>query len=946
MTRRHNFFDTVVRVLAIALLFGLLAPTAGAATNPSLAAGFYEKAIAAYERGDYRSALIHLRNARQRAPDDLPSRILLGRTYLKLGEGAAAASELREALRGGADEALALEPFAEALLMQRDYAAIEKEIPLGGHPPPLESKLLVVRARALMAQRRLDEARSLVEEAARLAPDDAGPLLAQAALHLAEGRADLAEDLADLSTDMAPDNADGWLLKAELRRKKGDLRAALAAMNEALNADPQLLTARTGRAAVLLDLGDLERAEQDLKVVLDSRPNDPQANYLYALVMARGNRTEEADAAMRRAALALSSLGREYIANDPASLLLSGIINFNRGAYGTAYDDLQRYVNLDPGHAGARKLLGSLMLRQGDWRSAIEVLEPASRIAPNDPEILALLASGLMKAKKFSAATELLQRASTLSPDATEIHTQLALSRLAIGKRDEAIDILRTVATRPEGGAKAGFLIGFIYLNQRQFPQALAAAEELIAREPDNPTGQNLAGSALYGMGDLAGARKRFEQALVIDPTNESARYNLAKVALSEERPAEAEKLYLAILNDDPRQTRAMTELSRIMQQQGRTDEAIQWLEKLRATDSNAVLEHTRLVELYLATNRPKEALRVAQDLATSHPENLPVLLALGRSLIAMREPLRATSVFRTMSRYAGFEPGLLLQIANYQLAVKDTEGARFSLKKAIDNAPDLVAAQVAMVSLDAREGYYDEARKRAEALRAKHPERNVGYALIGDLLMQSRDYAEAVKAFEAGFSVEPSSALAVRLYRARRAAAVDVPAERAAAIAELERWVQAHPDDRDARRALGGGYLQDERLEEARALHEALLAEDANDSAVLNNLAIIYHRSGDPRAIEMAEKAHEISPNEPAVLDTLGWLLVSGDDTARGLQFLRAAQARASQEPSVRYHLAVALNKLGRAEEARRELKRAFAIGRRFEGDSEARALLDQLGD
>ncbi len=256
-----------------------------------------------------------------------------------------------------------------------------------------------------------------------------------------------------------------------------------------------------------------------------------------------------------------------------------------------------------------------------------------------------------------------------------------------------------------------------------------------------------------------------------------------------------------------------------------------------------------------------------------------------------------------------------------------------------------MLPAQAALVELDAREGRYQEAMTRATGIRDRFPGRGLGWRLVGDLLMRTGRYAEAARAYETGLSAEPDTELAVRLYRARKRAGTEGGKALEAALAGLEAWVKAHPSDREARRAFGAGLLEAGRLEEARRIHEQLLAEAPDDPGLLNNLAIVYHRLGDPRALETARQARKLAPDAPPVLDTLGWILVRSGEPARGLRHLRAARARAAGEPSVTYHLAVALAKLGRSEEARGELRKLMRTRPDFPEAADARELLERLG-
>ena len=58
-----------------------------------------------------------------------------------------------------------------------------------------------------------------------------------------------------------------------------------------------------------------------------------------------------------------------------------------------------------------------------------------------------------------------------------------------------------------------------------------------------------------------------------------------------------------------------------------------------------------------------------------------------------------------------------------------------------------------------------------------------------------------------------------------------------------------------------------------------------------------------------------------PAILDTLGWLLVQQGDTVRGLEYLQRASDLAQGSQEIRLHLAKALVKAGQLDSARKAL-------------------------
>ena len=154
-----------------------------------------------------------------------------------------------------------------------------------------------------------------------------------------------------------------------------------------------------------------------------------------------------------------------------------------------------------------------------------------------------------------------------------------------------------------------------------------------------------------------------------------------------------------------------------------------------------------------------------------------------------------------------------------------------------------------------------------------------------------------------------------------------------------------ARPADHTARQLLASLLLETGDDDAALLEFERVAEAQPGNAGVLNNLANLYLARADARALEMARRAHRLAPEEAAMLDTLGWVMVQTGDVDTGLSYLRQALTRASREPSVRYHMAVALARLGRDAEAREHLDAVLQGGSTFDGIDEARRLREQLG-
>ena len=146
-------------------------------------------------------------------------------------------------------------------------------------------------------------------------------------------------------------------------------------------------------------------------------------------------------------------------------------------------------------------------------------------------------------------------------------------------------------------------------------------------------------------------------------------------------------------------------------------------------------------------------------------------------------------------------------------------------------------------------------------------------------------------------------------------------------------------------RLALAGLYEALGRKTAAQAEYERLAKLPRPSAVVLNNLAWLYLRGGDARALETARRAYELDSDNPAIMDTYGWALVKSGKVAEGLRILESAALYLPSSPEIQYHLAEALSRVGDTRRAREALAKALAPGADYEELGEARALARRLG-
>lgn len=932
------------RPLLPALLLAAACLLSGSAAAATRAAGgdgggLYEDALQRFNSGEFDAAVVQLKNVLQENPGNLPARILLGRAYLRQGQGASAEKELELAQRSGADEKLILLPLANAYLLQGKFQEILQRI--HSSDPALDGspEVLTIRGQAHLKLEQLDEAQQSFERAARQQSAYAAPLLGLARVALRRGEPARAEDLVDEATSRSPADPDAWYLKGELRRLRGDDEGALEFYGRTIELDPGHLPARNSRATVLIGLGRDDAAREDVEFVLAEAPHDPQAAYLRALLASRSGDEARAREALEQAAESIDRINPEVLQRDPASLLLAGLVRFAQGRFQQARSQLDRYVQLQPYQPGARKLLAAVHITEGNAQAAIDTLLPALKMTPEDAEVLGLLGDAYMRNAQYDLAREMLSRAAEKDPERAGLRSHLALVRLAQGDSAGAVEELEAALARRPDSTRMRVLLGLLRIRDGDYPGAIEIARAMGEADRANPALVNLEGAAHLAAGDSAAARRSFEQALEIEPRYVPAQHNLAKLDLAAGDFEAARGRYAAILEHHPGEIPAMLGMARAFTLEGRPADAVTWLEKARAADLSAREPRLRLVELYLRTDQAQKALTVALELEDLDATDLEALAAVGSAYLALQQKDQAAATFRRMSKYAGHSARDLYRVAQYQLQAGDSDGAYWSLQKAANGDGDYLPARAALVRLEAKLGKYDAALEHVAALRSEHPGTALPEVLEGDVRMAMDEYGRAVSAYEAARGIHADTDVTVRLYRALLASGAGQQA-----MSLVEEWVAAHPDDDTARRLLASAYIDAGRYARAAEEHRALLAEHPDDAAVLNNLAWLSQKTGDPRALDYADRARALAPDDPATLDTFGWVLVQSGDAGRGLKYLREAYSRMSTDARIRYHLAVALERLGRRDEARGELERALAADPDFDGADEARALLQKL--
>ncbi len=942
----HMIFD-FQKIVGVIVLFGLFAVQASVQPGETPdGSNHYEKALQYFHGGELQSARIEVLNALKDNQEHIGARLLYAEIDLAAGNGSAAEGSVRMAQRFGANDRNSLVLLGKTLLLQRNFDTFYEQVVPGMRDRALEAQIHALYGSAMIEQGRLHDADIQFSIADKLWPQAPEAATGIAAIHLLRGEFEEAEKQLNATATNNPEYPQTWYLLGSFAQAEGEKEAALEYFSIAIERNVYYSEARNARIGLLLDAGSDDAAAEDIKFQLGISPFDPQSNYYHALLLAREGDFDTAGLAMRRVRKALGKMGNEYVFGHLPSLFLYGLTKFEDREYQEAELALNRHVQRAPENVGSRKLLGMLLMRENRFEETIQIVGPAVRISPDDPQLKALLASAYLKLRNTARAAALLEQAVNLAPFDRKIRTQLALTRLAVGQRTSAINELEEILSLDSSSGQIAIMLGFIYLQQGDGESALKWGNRVKQYDAKSVAAENLIGSAYLQMGQREEARQAFDRAIGHDASSVSARYNLAEMASMEGDFAEAEKQFELVIKVNPREVRAMVEIAQLALSRGDTQMAIKWYERLRQAEPNAVMNQLQLLEIYLANGRIGEAAWLANHLAARFPGNQRVMLALGRTMLASKDRKSAAFVFEQMSLAADKNSVQLQKIAELQLKALDVEGARRSLKSALNSTPDYLPALISMATLAQKEGETEDALELAAGIRAIHPQEPEGYSIAGQILTREGRFSEAVKVYREGTQMNSTQgSLHQGLLLARlQLAGDDIEAQDAALLEYLIDWINDNPEDMVAMRAYAGSYIQLGRYHEAYPFYESMLIHNPDDPGIYNAIAYIYMKLGDDRAYEYARQAYALAPGAPDVLDTYGWILYQRGEKEAALGYLRDARLLAPYSSEIHYHLAKVLFDLNRHREAQLELEAALARMVKFEGMEDAQALLSKL--
>jgi len=924
MTRTRLYFATLTAVLVLSV-----GGCARIDPEAELAA-----ATASLAAGNYAEAGIRLSNVIQAQPSSAEARRLRGELALLLGDFPVAVEELERARSFGAPPDATALGLADALATQGQAERALTILDSAQEALAGDANYWTVRAEVLLSLGRSTEAEQALDRADQLG-GGARAVIARAGSAFARGDTARAERLLADALTATPNDPSILNARAQLFARTGRLAEAAVELDRAAELYrtagllPREVATLLGLVQMQLARNDLDAAERTAARLAERAPQAALTAYMQGLVAYRRGRFDEA-----------AALIQPLVAGSPETVQfrsLLGAIQLALGNFGQAEQQLQMVLASSPRDPAAVKLLAETHLRQQRPEAAIATLRAVADAAAEDPQVGLL--SGLANLLAGNAAQGLLylEQAASLDPTNELLKLQLARAYLAEGRDADAASLLEGAF----GGGPAALETGLLRLfaEIRVDPvKAEASAAELLEQFPRDPRALTAVAIHRQLRGDTTSARELFEQAAALETNGATARLTVAALLVQEGRSEEAEQLLVRVVEQQPENIQALTALAELMVGRGAYNEAAEVLAGA-AGQSDSVAPRIALAQLHIRTGDLAAAKRELDAASAAEPGNPEVVAALGLLALAEGRSADAAALLRRAEADLPNRLGVTLALARAELANGRPDEARTALRRVLVAAPRSLPLRFVLGEAELALGNSVEALSIAGDLKAEFPTQSAGYLLEADASLAARRYSAAADSLGEAFERDRTWGVMVRWL-----GALELADRRDELLSTAQRWVADNPNHAPGTVRLAGVLQRAGRNEPALDAYETVLGLEADNIIALNNAAYLAHELERPAALAYAERAFALAADNPAVLDTLGWILLDQNREMEAVEHLSRAVELAPNEPEIRYHLATALAANQRPAEARAILAPLLESGVEFDRRADAARLLESL--
>lgn len=282
-----------------------------------------------------------------------------------------------------------------------------------------------------------------------------------------------------------------------------------------------------------------------------------------------------------------------------------------RGDFAGAAANYEALLQIAPRLGAAYNNLGSLYLREREFKKAAAILEKGLKIDPKMSSASALLGIALYEMGDYPGARRNLEAALRANPKDNNAELFLANDLVKLGEFERAAEHLHQLSLRQPENQEIWYLLGKVHMKLSE--QALS---KLNAISPDSVWVHEISGEVMESMKNFDGALIEYKKAVEMAPEQAGTHYLLGNAYWSLSMWDAATEQFRAELANDPANCQAQWKIGNIVvEQRGDPAEGLAEVQKALDVCPNLMAARVDRARALLKLDRPAEALN---DLAAA----------------------------------------------------------------------------------------------------------------------------------------------------------------------------------------------------------------------------------------------------------------------------------------------------------------------------------------
>ncbi|MEE9166296.1 MAG: tetratricopeptide repeat protein [Candidatus Neomarinimicrobiota bacterium] len=429
------------------------------------------------------------------------------------------------------------------------------------------------------------------------------------------------------------------------------------------------------------------------------------------------------------------------------------------------------------------------------------------------------------------------------------------------------------------------------YMKLGKFERAEAHLLEAISHAPKNREARELLGHQYLIRGQVDKAEREYELLKEFYPASKEFSYVLGEIALRKGELESAQEQFWKIYQEDTMEVRALQRAAGIARDRGDLKFAFEAFEILTDFDPENAQFWRAYSELAVVLERYQSAISGLERLTDLTSDDPQILERLAIVYFDNNEVEKADSVLHHLYDDGHKSPGVFYYLGRIAMSKEEYETLESQSSEFIESFPHersgYTHLAMARINLDKTLGAISTLLKARELF----PDDFAVNYLLGNSYTIEENYLLAKESLLSALKIEPESRVAKHLL--------------ATIYNHLEEW------------------------ESSDGLYRELLEGEGNDSQALNNYSYTLAERDVKldSALQMAQKAIVFEPENPAYLDTIGWIYFKMGEYQKALQYIEKSLNLEDDNSVVLEHFGDVLVKLNRNDLAREYYQKALEI-------------------